>query len=174
MVKLPSTGVVTTGMTLHHPNLDRWDENTAPPTMVWVVQPRPWLHKTNQITGDLDLATLSQGPRHHDQKGRSTTQECPPAPSLSPQRHRKIEYNDEGHGKTTRVGQLVTNHHANRATTDGTAASHHVAPQCGEQDYDNHNDDHAGTYDDAKTRQDGLPAKFTRFSHPQALNHSGR
>jgi hypothetical protein len=72
------------------------------------------------------------------------------------------------------VGQLVTNHHAKRATTDGTVASRHVAPQCGEQDYDNHNDDHAWTYDDAKTRQDRLSAKFTRFSHPQALDHSGR
>jgi hypothetical protein len=72
------------------------------------------------------------------------------------------------------VGKLVTNHHANRATTGGIVASRHVTPQCGEQEYDNHNDDHAWTYDDTKTRQDGLPTKFTRFSHPQALDHSGQ
>ena len=65
------------------------------------------------------------------------------------------------------TGQLVNHRHA--PVTAGTVALRHATSRHGKQA----NDDHAWTYDDAKTRQDGLPAKFTRFSLPGALDHSG-
>jgi hypothetical protein len=65
----------------------------------------------------------------------------------------------------------VNYRHANSAVTAGIVAPRHAMPWCGEQD---HNDNHASTYDDIKTRPEALLAKFTIFSLPQPRDHSGR
>ena len=73
-----------------------------------------------------------------------------------------------------RARQLVNQHHDNRTATTGTVAPCHAMSWRGEQDHDDHDDGHAWTRDDAKTRHGGLPAKFTHFSLPRALDHLGR
>ena len=52
-----------------------------------------------------------------------------------------------------RTRQLVNHRHAHSAVMTGTVALCHAMLRHGKQGSDDHDDDHAWTYDDAKTRQ---------------------
>jgi hypothetical protein len=94
-------GAVTTGMTPHHPNSDRQDGRTAPPTIGWGARPRRWLPRPAKPPEALTSQSGVEATNIMTSKGDRLPESGHMLPHYRHDANRRTEDDDEYRSKTT-------------------------------------------------------------------------